>query len=224
MARTQGRISRSAVLVVGLGRFGGALAESLSRMGHDVLGVDGDPAIVQRYAGRLHSVVEADSTNEEAMRQINAGDFDRAVVGIGTGVEASVLTVAVLIDLGVSEIWAKAISKEHGRILERIGAKHVVYPEYSMGERVAHVVSGQMIDYIEFEDGFAIVMTNVPADAIGRTLADTALRTHHGITVVGVKSPGKDFVYARPETIPRRGDRLVVCGQTDLVERFAALT
>lgn len=224
MARTQTRNDRPPVLVVGLGRFGGALAESLGRLGHEVLGVDSNPAIVQDYAGKLHSVVEADSTSEEAMRQVNAGDFDRAVVGIGTHIEASVLSVAVLVDLGVNEIWAKAITKEHGRILERIGARHVVYPEYSMGERVAHLVSGQMIDYIEFDDGFAIVMTAVPPGAIGRTLADSALRSHHGITVVGVKSPGQDFVYARPETIPRRGDRLVVCGQTDLVERFASLT
>jgi len=215
---------RQPVLVVGLGQFGGAVAQSLCRLGHEVLGVDGDPAVVQHYASKLDSVVEADSTDEEAMRQINAGQFGRAVVAIGDRIEASLLTVAVLVDLGVGEIWAKAITKEHGRILERIGAQHVVYPEYSMGERVAHVVSGQMIDYIEFEDGFAIVMTQVPPGAIDKTLAESALRTRHGITVVGVKSPGQDFVYARPETIPRRGDRLVVCGATTNVERFAAIT
>src|SRR5437660_2110955 len=196
------RNGRQPVLVVGLGRFGGALALSLCRLGHDVLGVDRDPATVAHFAGKLHSVVEADSTDEEAVRQINAGQFERAVVGIGSQIEASVLTVAVLVDVGVGEIWGKAITKEHGRILERIGAQHIVYPEYSMGERIAHVVSGQMIDYIEFEDGFAIVMTRVPPNAIDRSLADSALRTHHGITVVGVKSPGQDFVYARPETVP----------------------
>jgi trk system potassium uptake protein TrkA len=81
-----------------------------------------------------------------------------------------------------------------------------------------------MLDFIEFDDGFAIAKVRAPSEAVGRTLADAALRTHYGITVVGVKKPGEDFVYARPETIVEFDAMLIVAGQTELVERFAAVT
>lgn len=212
------------VLVVGLGRFGTAVALSLVSLGHEVLAIDDGDDVVQSMANKLTHVVEADSTNEEAMRQLGAHEFSRAVVGIGTSIEASVLTTVVLADLGVEEIWAKAISRAHGRILERIGARHIIYPESAMGERVAHLVTGKMIDFIEFDDGFAIVKTRAPQEALDRTLTESALRGRYGITVVGVKSPNEEFTYARPETVIRRGDLLIVSGDTAKVERFAAVT
>jgi trk system potassium uptake protein TrkA len=212
------------VLVVGLGRFGTAVADSLVKLGHEVLAVDARGDIVQRAADRFTHIVEADSTDEDAMRQLGAADFTRAVVGIGTAVEASVLTTSVLVDLGVKEIWAKAISKKHGRILERIGAHHVIFPEFAMGERVAHLVSARMIDYIEFDDGFAIIKTRAPKESHNRTLAESALRSKYGVTVVGTKRPGEDFVYARPETVVRPGDLLIVAGETSRCERFAAMS
>ncbi len=100
----------------------------------------------------------------------------------------------------------------------------MIYPESAMGERVAHLVTGKMIDFIEFDDGFAIVKTRAPAEAVGRTLTESALRGRYGITVVGVKSPNEDFTYARPETVIRGGDLLIVSGETAKVERFAAIT
>jgi len=212
------------VLVVGLGRFGSALAEALSRTGHEVLAVDRDPQLVRAWAGRLTHVVEADSTSEAAMRQLGADQFDIAVVAIGTGLEASMLTTAVLQDLGIKEIWAKAITAAHGRILERIGANHVVYPERAMGERVAHLVSGKMIDYMEFDDGFAIVKTRAPREAWDRTLGSSKIRSTYGVTIVGVKRPGEDFTYAQADTVIHRGDLLIVSGRTALVEKFAAVT
>lgn len=212
------------ILVVGLGRFGTAVAESLQGLGHEVLAVDSRGPVVQQLADRFTHIVEADSTNEQAMRQLGAQDFTKAIVGIGTAIESSVLTTAVLVDLGVKEIWAKAITREHGRILDRIGAHHVVFPEHAMGERVAHLLSGKMIDFIEFDDGFAIVKTAPPREAINRTLAETALRKRYNITVVGTKRPGEDFVYARPETVVRKDDLLIVCGNTVDCERFAAVT
>jgi trk system potassium uptake protein TrkA len=211
------------VVVIGLGRFGSALALSLIRMGHDVLAVDNDPALVQKWAGDLTHVVQADGSDTEALKQLGIGTFSRAVVGIGTHIEASVLTVLSLVELGVGEVWAKAITKPHGKILRRVGAAHVVYVESAMGERVAHMVSGAMIDYIEFDDGFAIARTKAPGESYDRTLGESALRTKYGITVVGVKRPGQDFTYARPETEVHRGDQLIVSGATDLVERFCAL-
>ena len=212
------------VVVIGLGRFGGQVAASLERLGHEVLAIDHDPALVQKWADRLTYVVEADATDEEALRQIGVGEFPRAVVGIGTDIEASALTVISLVDLEIPEIWAKAITAKHGRILQRIGAHHVVYPEAAMGERVAHLVTGKMIDFIEFDDGYAIVKTRAPEEAAGRTLAESALRTKYGVTVVGVKRPGQDFTYAQPDTVVNRGDLLIVSGSTKDVERFAAIT
>lgn len=211
------------VVVIGLGRFGGAVAESLARLGHDVLGIDEDAELVQRWASRLTHVVQADATNSDVLRRLGVSDFGRAVVGIGTDIEASVLTVLALEEVGVRDIWAKAISTKHGRILERTGAHHVVYPEAAMGERVAHLVTGKMIDFIEFDDGFAIVKTVAPREAWTKTLSESALRSRYGVTVVGVKRARADFTYARPETIIEQGDILIVSGPTDRVERFASM-
>ena len=212
------------VVVVGLGRFGGQVAASLVNLGHEVLGIDSDPRIVQDWSDRLTQVVEADATDTEALHQLGVQDFTRAVVGIGTNLEASVLTVLTLAEVGVPEIWAKAISVKHGKILSSVGARHVVYPEAEMGERVAHLITGRMLDYIEFDDGFAIAKVRAPQEAVGRTLADIGLRSKWGVTVVGVKLPGQDFTYARPETVVPPGCLLIVAGDTSKVEQFAAET
>lgn len=216
--------SSDAVLVVGLGRFGSSVAQTLLRLECEVLGIDHDQARVQKWSDDLTHVVAADSTDEEALRQLGIEGFARAVVGIGTDIEASVLTVLALAELGMKEIWAKAISPKHGQILHRVGAHHVVFPESEMGERVAHVVTGAMIDYIEFDDGFSIARTRAPDQAVGKTLEESALRSRYGITVVGVKSPGQDFTYARPETEVHPGDELIASGPTRNVEKFSALT
>jgi trk system potassium uptake protein len=213
-----------AVVVIGLGRFGGAVAGSLLRLGHDVLGIDENAALVQSWADRLTHVVQADSTNGDTLRRLGVHEFRRVVVGIGSDLEASVLTVLALCDLGVPDIWAKANGVKHGRILEHTGAHHVVYPEADMGERVAHLVTGKMMDFIEFDDGFAIVKTRAPRVVEGKTLAESALRIKYGVTVVGVKRPRADFDYARPETTIERGDLLIVSGPTKSVEAFAAMT
>ena len=223
MARKPAAASPGSVLVIGLGRFGGAVADSLVRLGHEVLAIDEDGTIVQSWASRLTHVVQADSTNSDALSRLGVAEFEKAVVAIGTDIEASLMTVLALSELRVPDIWAKALSAKHGRLLERTGAHHVIYPEVAMGERVAHLVTGQMIDFIEFDDGFAIVKTRAPKESFNRTLAESALRSKYGVTVVGVKRPKTDFTYARPETVIQPGDLLIVSGATDLVERFAAL-
>lgn len=216
--------SPDSVVVIGLGRFGGAVAESLTQLGHDVLAMDQDEKLVQDWSGRLTHVVQANSTHIETLKQLSVQEFTHAVVAIGSDLEASVLTVLALVDLGVPNIWAKAVTERHGRILERTGAHHVIYPEATMGQRVAHLVTGKMIDFIEFDDGFAIVKTRAPKDMLNRTLAESAARTQHGVTIVGVKRPREDFAYARPETRVEPGDILIVAGPTALVEAFAART
>lgn len=211
------------VIVIGLGRFGRSVARSLSRLGHEILGVDHDMQIVQSLSDELTHVVQADTTNPATLRKLGAGDMRHAVVGIGSDIEASVLTVVALLDAGCTDIWAKAVNANHGRILERVGATHVVYPEAEMGERVAHLVTGKMMDFIEFDDGFAIVKTRTPQFMAGKTLAQTDVRKTHKVTIVGVKRPREPFLHAVPETMVYQSDVLIVSGPTVSVEKFAAL-
>lgn len=209
------------VLVIGLGRFGASIALTLEKLGTQVLAIDSREDLVQKYSGLLTHVVRADATQPEVLEQIGAGEFSLAVVGVGTTIEASVLIAANLVDLGKPVIWAKAISAAHGRILQRIGAHHVVYPEADAGKRVAHLVNGRLMDFIEFDDDFAIVKMHPPRDVQGMTLAESDIRKKYGVTVVGVKSPGKDFTYAVPETMVAAHDLLIVSGRTGLIEKFS---
>lgn len=214
-------VVREHVLVIGLGRFGTAVGQGLQALGHEVFAVDADPVVVQAMSADFTVTVQADATNEQALRELGASEYRRAVVGIGS-IEDSVLCVAILSDLGVPEVWAKALTDRHGHILQRVGANHVVHPELDAGHRVAHLVSGSMIDFIEFDDQYAIVKVLPPADAVGKTLAESNLRRRYGVTVVGTKRVGRDFVYATPETVVTGDDVLVVAGQTKKLEQFAA--
>jgi trk system potassium uptake protein TrkA len=209
------------VLVIGLGRFGGALAETLVAVGHSVLGVDENEDVVQAYGDLITHAVRADSTNVQALRQIGAPEFRRAVVAIGTDMEASILTTAALVDLGIPTIWAKAITRPHGKILERIGAHRVIFPEHDMGVRLAHSMVGRTLDYIELDQGFALVETTAPRDLVGRSLADAEVRRRFGITVVCIKPVGGQFTYATPDTVVQEGDVLVVAAETRLAEAFS---
>ena len=211
------------VVVVGLGRFGRSLALELTKEGIEVLGVDSDPKVVRNLAGRLTHVVEADSTDLDAMRELGVAEFDRAVIGVGTNLEASILSASVVLELDVRNVWAKAISKSHARILNQIGVHHVVRPEHDMGKRVAHLVTGRMIEYIEFDDGYAFAKTRPPRALMGRSLAGYGVRQEYGITIVGVKPYGEDFTYATPSTVLREGAEIVISGPKDNVERFSAL-
>jgi trk system potassium uptake protein TrkA len=221
VADKRGSASNAGVLVIGLGRFGASLAATLDRLGQDVLAVETDDRLVAQWSGRL-PVVQADASNPEALEQLGVHDFGVAVVGVGTALEASVLITGNLVDLEVPQIWSKAVSAEHGRILTRIGAHHVVYPESDAGSRVAHLVSGKMLDYIEVEDGFTIVKMRPPREMQGFTLAQSDIRKKYGITVIGVKSPGVEFSYATPDTRVSSNDLLVCSGHADLLERFSA--
>jgi trk system potassium uptake protein TrkA len=214
---------RDAVAVIGLGRFGRAVARALVEADTEVLGVDASPDVVQALAGTLTHTVRADSTKEDALRQLGVQDFDRAVVAIGSNLEASILTASLLVSFGIRHVWAKAISEEHGRILAQLGVHHVVLPEHDMGRRVAHLVRGRMLDYIEWEDGFAMVKTTPPAGIVGLPLGESGIRSHYGLTVVAVKRPGEGFTYATPATVLGPSDTIIVSGRTRETERFSEL-
>lgn len=209
------------VLVIGLGRFGAAIALTLDRLGQEVLAVERNPALVAQFSDRL-PIVEADAANPDALEQLGVRDFSVVVVGVGTQLESSVLITGNLVDVGTPQIWAKAISAEHGRILQRIGAHHVVFPEFDAGSRVAHLVSGKLMDYIEVEDGFTIVKMRPPRETQGFTISQSRVREKYGVTIIGVKSPGMDFVYADPDTRISANDLIIVSGHSELLERFAA--
>ncbi len=211
------------VLVIGLGRFGAATAGELDKLGRDVLAVDADPVLVQKWADRVKHTAVLDARDLNALQQIGAADFSVAVVAVGSSIEASVLITTHLVDLKIPQIWAKAISEAHGKILTRIGAHRVIYPEREAGERVAHLVSGRMIDFIRFDDDFALVKMYPPKPIRGKSLTESGVRTKYNITVVGVKSPGKPFTYATEETVVTNHDLIIVSGSNDDIERFATL-
>lgn len=211
---------KDAVVVIGLGRFGSALALELVREGTEVMAIDSRRDIVQRMAGRLTHVVTADSTDLEALRELGVQEFRRAVVAIGSDMEASILTTSLLVELGLPDIWAKAMTEQHGRILERVGAHHVVFPEHEMGQRVAHTVQGTMLDYIEMDADFAMIKAVAPLSLVGVPLNQSQLRKRYRVTVVAVKHAAGDFTYATAETVLQEGDVIYVFGRTGQIEKF----
>ena len=197
------------ILVVGLGRFGSSVATTLDSMGQDVLAVDKDPELVNRWSAQVPTV-QADMTDVLAVEQLNASDFDTAVVAIGDSVEASVITAGNLLDAGISDIWAKSVSKEHARILQRIGARHIINAETDAGKRVGHLVSGNYLDYIEIEG----------SHVVGYSIADAKVNERYGVTVVGIKAPGSEFQYGSKELVMHRNDELVIMGKQDNIDKF----
>jgi trk system potassium uptake protein TrkA len=223
LARDNSRTG-TGVVVIGLGRFGRSLALELMDEDLEVLGIDTDPKVVESLAGRLTHVVEADATNEDALRQLSVHEASHAVIGVGSNLEVSILSASLVLNFGVPNVWAKAISHSHARILTQLGVPHVVRPEHDMGKRVAHLVRGGMLDYIEFDDGFAMVKTKPPHNVVGLPLGKTGVRSRYGVTVVGVKRSGQDFTYATADTIIHEGDLIIVSGSTRQVERFSDMT
>ncbi len=211
----------SGTLVIGLGRFGEAVAASLDRMDKEVLAIEKDRKLVRHFTG-LIPVVEADASDMEALEQAGAAEFSSAVVGIGSALEASVLITANLVDLGVPSIWAKATSREHGKILRRIGAHHVIYPEYDAGRRTAHLVGGELLDYIEMDqEALAIAKLRTPRELDGFSLAESRLEDRYGVRVLGVISSGESFRYATPSTVMEADDIIIVSGTSTEIGDFA---
>jgi trk system potassium uptake protein TrkA len=211
---------REPVAVIGLGRFGRSLALELVRRGTEVLAIDSEPSIAQRLSGQISQIVVADTTDMESLRDIGVPDFSRAVVAIGADMEASILTTSLLSELDVQQIWAKALSPEHARILDRVGAHRVVMPEHEMGQRIAHLVSDQMLDYLEIDQDWVLVKTQPPKELCGIPLDNQRLRKS-GVAVVSVKPAGQDaFRHVDPDTHLSYGDQIVVAGCARDVDKF----
>jgi trk system potassium uptake protein TrkA len=219
-----GRIAAAnSVAVIGLGRFGRALALELMASGTEVLGIDANEDIVQSLNGQLSHVVMADSTKEEVLRQLSVPDFERIVVAIGSDVQSSILTTSLLLSFHPQHLWAKAVSDAHGRILEQLGVQHVIYPEKEMGKRVAHLVRGSMQDYLEIGDDFALVKTKPGVAFVGTPLGQLGIRSTYGVTVTAVKRPGERWTYTTADTVLGSQDVILVAGETRKAEAFSQL-
>lgn len=216
-----GDTGREPVAVLGLGRFGVSLALELTRRGTEVLAIDSSDRAVAEVSGHLTQAVTADCTDREALDQLGLGEFARAVVAIGDHLEASILVTSLLGELGVRDIWAKASSARHARILERVGAHHVVLPEQDMGERVAHLVSGRMLDYMQIDPEFAMAKIHPPRDLVGVAIGESRIQENHGVHVVAVKHGEQGtFTHVSPDTSLEARDVVLVVGHRDDVDRL----
>lgn len=226
MANSKPKVKRrfhaANVAIIGLGRFGSALATELVNSGHQVLGIDSDERIVQQLAPTLTHVVSADTTDEENLRELGIAEMDSAVVAIGADLEASILTASLLLQLGVKQVWAKANSASHGRILTQIGVHHVIFPEYEMGRRVAHQVSGESLDYVHIDEDFVMVKTYVPEVFEDQPLSEAKIRATYGVTVVALND-GSGYKPAFPDTVLRKGNTIVIAGPKGPLDQFCQL-
>jgi trk system potassium uptake protein TrkA len=207
--------------VIGLGRFGGAVALTLARLGHHVLGVDVDPHRAQSFAPHLTHAVQMDATEEEALRQLGMRNFDTVVVAIGGHLDASILITLLLKEMGVRRVVAKASSDLHGKILEKVGADRVVYPEKEMGQKVARFLTeANVLDLIELTPHVSLVETGVPAGMVGRNLRDLDLRARYGVTVLALRRGERVIISPSADQPLHAGDVLVLLGDN---EKIAAL-
>ncbi|MEB3329233.1 MAG: TrkA family potassium uptake protein [Candidatus Sericytochromatia bacterium] len=214
---------RKQFAVVGLGRFGSSVCSSLKQLGHEVLGIDASEDLVRRaHADEVAThVVRADATDKHALEELGLEGFDGVVIAIGSDMEASILSVLNLLDLGVPSLTAKASHARHGQVLERIGGSRVtvVYPESDMGRRVAHALGGvSLLESIHLDQHFSIIEVRVPAALAGKTLAEADLRARFGVTIVAVL--GADGLQVSPEPAFRlQADALIaVIGANEKLE------
>lgn len=209
------------IAVIGLGRFGLAVAETLIDHGHQVIGIDSNAARVHELSDLLPHLVQADCTSRAAIDDLGLADVDHAVVAIGSDLEASLMTVMSLVEAGVTDIWAKAMTERHGAMLTRLGAQHVSFPEADQGRRVAHLIDGQLRDFLLLSDDFAVAAMQVPAAIVGKSLTELKLRAEKGITIIGYKRRGEPFRYAEADTVLTDCEEIIISGHATAVRRFS---
>ncbi|KFN10307.1 potassium channel family protein [Paenibacillus macerans] len=200
--------------VIGMGRFGLSVATALSNMGLDVLAIDADEHRTQMVANLVTHAVSADSTDEEALRALGIRNFDVVVVAIGEDIQASILTTLILKDLGSPLIVVKAQNELHGKVLQKIGADKVIYPERDMGLRVAHhLTSPNVLDYIELSDEYSIVEMRVSAEMVGKNLIELDIRARFGCNVMAIKRGARMNISPSAAERLTTDDVLVIVGE-----------
>ncbi len=175
-------------VVIGLGRFGASVARALTQLGEEVLGIDVDEEKVQALSDELLHVVVADATDPEVLDSLGLRNFDVAVVSIGRRLQDSILITLALKEAGISRVVARAVDDMHGRVLRKVGADRVFFPERDMGIRAAHsLVGSDIIDYIEFGSDYSIMEIAAPQRFVGHSLAELGIRAKYGIPVLALK-------------------------------------
>ncbi|MFO7941426.1 MAG: TrkA family potassium uptake protein [Bacillota bacterium] len=209
-------------VVIGLGRFGGSLASTLYSMGYGVMGIDADEETVNRCKESCTHVVQADATDEATLRSLGVTNFDVAVVSIGHDMQASILVTLSLKELGVPMVIAKASSEIHGKVLKRIGADQVVFPERDMGVRLANRLAvDNVVDYLEITPEVSIVEINATKDMVGKTLRQLDIRANRGINIVAIRRANHEvLVPPGPDEPLQSGDILVALGSNENVRRW----
>jgi trk system potassium uptake protein len=210
--------------IIGLGRFGASVAIALFKAGHEVLAIDASAERVQKFSTEVTHVVQADTTDEGALKALGIRNFDVVVVAIGENVQANVMTTLSLKEMGVKYIVAKARNEMHGKMLAKIGADRVVYPERDMGIRVAHnLVSTNVLDYIELSPDLSLVEVTTPQELIGKSLAEANLRAQYGINVIAIKRSSQLILPPLPSEKIAAQDVLIVVGGNTGINKLEEL-
>ncbi|MDR6226530.1 potassium channel family protein [Desmospora profundinema] len=207
--------------VIGLGRFGGSVAKTLHDMGYEVMAIDRDPQRVQDFAQIVTHAVEADSTDENALKALGVRNFDVVVVSIGEDIQSSIMTTLILQEMGVKKVVVKARNDLHGKVLYKIGAHKVVFPERDMGVRVVHnLISPNILDYIELADDYSIIEVSAGEFFAGKTLEKLDIRAKFGCNVMAIKSGPRINIAPLADDVIHEGDILVVIGHNNDLKKL----
>jgi trk system potassium uptake protein TrkA len=207
--------------VIGMGRFGRSVATTLHRLGNQVLAIDKSEEALRAIADEVTHAVQLDATDAEALRGVGISNFDAVIVAIGNFIEESILTTLLLAEMGVKKIVAKAVDDRQGKVLERVGAHLVVYPEREMGVRIAHTLAAPgLLDYLELSPTFSIEELSVPEGMAGRTLGKLDLKARFGVSVLLIRRDSELMISPGVDTILQSGDVLVVVGENRQLTRL----
>ncbi|WP_461613179.1 potassium channel family protein [Clostridium sp. Marseille-QA1073] len=200
-------------IVIGLGRFGTSVAETLYSLGNDVLAVDVDEEVIQNISEKVTHAVQVDANDEQSLRALGVGNFDVAIISIGSDIQASILSTLLVKELGVKHIITKANNALHAKVLYKIGANRVIFPERDMGVRVAHnLCSSNILDYIELSPDFSIAEIVSPQEWHEKSLKDLNLRAEYGINVMAIKRNNEIDVSPSADEIIQANDIIVAIG------------
>ena len=213
--------------VIGLGNFGGALAVGLHELGKKVVAVDADPERAQGLGDLLPHIAVADATTRESLAALGIGDVDCAVISLGHRLEASVLVTLHCVELGEPCIYAKVVSRTHGRILEKIGASKVIFPEREVALRLAHKLAMRnLVDYLPLGEGYSVDQIQTPERFVGKTLGELGLPKRYGVQIVAVRetsAPESALHLANRDTLLGKQHQLVLIGRNEDLDAVEAL-
>lgn len=208
-------------VVIGLGRFGSSVARTLVERDFDVLALDIDEAAVQSLAEDVTHAVQADATDENALSSLGLNNFDVAIVAIGSDIHANILATMILKEMGVRYIVAKALNPLHGKVLAKVGADKIVYPERDMGRRIAlNLISSKVLDFIEFAPNYSIIEIKATKGMVGKTLTELQFRTRFGANVIALRAGERINISPSASDEIKDGDVLVVLGKNSSLDKL----